>query len=72
MAEPKRPPDNKKTEPEAARDLTDTQRDTTMTFLPGTPELHTAIKEFGLATALTLGATVTFLVFMEAAVRLLG
>lgn len=43
-----------------------------MTFLPGNAELQHAIKEFGLATALTLGATVTFLVFMEAAVRLLG
>ncbi len=43
-----------------------------MTFLPGNAELQTAIKEFGLATALTLGATVAFLVLMEATVRLLG
>lgn len=43
-----------------------------MTFLPGNAELQTAIKDFGLATALTLTATVSFLVFMEAIIGLLG
>jgi len=43
-----------------------------MTFLPGSAELQTAIKDFGLATALTLAATVSFLALMEATIRLLG
>jgi hypothetical protein len=43
-----------------------------MTILPGHAELQTAVKDFSLAVALTLGATVGFFFLMDAAVRLLG